>query len=253
MLLLVLALFHGKPYFSAGRDLLHGQKLVERGSSREAIPYLERALKVAPQCEEGVLLLGKAYFLAGRPREGDKLLRAYNGGRFEKNDLSDEVEQLYGRVSSAFQRSEQARKLYGENKWEEAAKAIHGAAQLYPELPDFAEAALAYDGTVAFERKDYDEFLRIAEEGWKQHASSPQWAGMMASALACKYAITGETDYRSRSEQMLDSARRLAASSPEESAQEKEFEARTRYRLQSRQIIDIDEYNRRFRAKQGDH
>jgi hypothetical protein len=112
---------------------------------------------------------------------------------------------------------------------------------------------LNYEGSAAFERKDYDGFLKISEEAWKQHPSSAEYAGMVASALACKYAITGEPDYRSRSEQMLDTARRLAQSSAAASAQEKEFEARTPYRLQSRQIIDRDEYNRRFRVKQSGH
>jgi tetratricopeptide (TPR) repeat protein len=237
-------------YFTAGRDLLHGQKRIDQGQFADAIPYLQATLKVAPECAEGVLLLGKAYFLAGRPKEGDKLLRPYN---FEKNDLSDEVEQIYGRVGRAFQRAEQADKLYKEKKWEEAAKAMHEAAGLYPEFGGFREAVLSYDGNAAFERKDYDAFLRISEEAWKQHPSSPEYAGMVASALACKYAVTGEPDYRSRSEQMLDAARRLAQSSADALAVETEVEARTRYRLQSRQIIGIDEYNQRFPVKQGSH
>ena len=215
-----------------------------------AIPYLQAALEGAPECEEAVLLLGKAYALAGRPDEGGKLLRAYN---FQKSELFDEVQQIYGRVDRAFKGAEQADRLYNEKRWDEAAKAMHEAAGLYPEFSGFTDTVLTYDGSAAFERKDYDGFLKIAEEAWKKYPNSPEYAGMVASALACKYAVTGEPDYRSRSEQMLDTARRLTQSSRGALAGEKEFEARTRYRLQSRQIIDIDEYNRLFPAKQGGH
>src|SRR5437879_1219944 len=211
LVLLAFALLHGKPYFRAGRDLLHGQKLIDRGRYAEAIPYLQASLKVAPACEEGVLLLAKAYVLTGRPDQGDKMLRDHNGGRFEKNDLSDEVVgQIYGRVTRAFQSAEQAAKLHEEKKWEEAAKAMHEAAGLYPEFGGFTDAVVSYDESAAFERKDYDGFLKISEEAWNQHLSSPEYAGLVASALACKYAVTGQPEYRGRSEQMLDTARHLA-------------------------------------------
>ncbi len=249
--LLVFALLHGKPYFSAGRSLLHGQKLVEHGQWAEAIPYLQAALKVAPDCEDGVLLLGKAYALTGRPEEGYKLLQEHNGGQFETNELFEEVQRIYARVDQAIASAEQADKLYKQQKWDEASQAMHRAADLYPELPGFRDAAAAYDGTAAFERKDYDAFLRIARGARERHPNSPEVAGMLASALACKYAVTGEPDFRTECERMLDVARGLAQSSPEASALEKEFEARTRYRLQSRRIIDKDEYDRRFGNKQS--
>ena len=249
--LLGFALVHGAPFFKAGRSLAIGERLVAYRRYSEAIPPLHTTLAIAPDCEKCVLLLGKAELLTGKFEEANKLLTSHNGGNYKKGELFDEVARINARTVKAMEKANQARKLYDQKKWEEAARSMHEAAALYPELPDLADAIGAYDAAVAFEQKDYDRFLDIAEKGWEGHSQSSGYVGMLASALACKYAVTGDPAYRKRSDEMLDRGRRLEDSSPQAKESEKEFEERIRYRLQSRRIIDTDEYNRRFRQKKS--
>ena len=77
----------------------------------------------------------------------------------------------------------------------------------------------------------------------------PAAAGAVASALACKYAVTGDPEFRKQAEQMLDKAQTLAQQSPQSKASFDEYAERIRYRLQTREIIDKEEYDRRFRQK----
>jgi hypothetical protein len=148
-------------------------------------------------------------------------------------------------------KGKEAIKLYEAEKHQEASRAIHEAAALLPEDPNLAVGVDVVDSALPFERKDYDTFLAITEKGWKKHPESSDVAGMLASALACKYAVTGDPAFRARAEEMLEKARQLAASYPEARQRYKEYEERIRYRLKSKQIIDRKEYDRRFRPEKG--
>ncbi len=244
--LLAFALVHGKPFFQAGRDLVLSERLVNARHYAEAIPGLKATLALAPDCEKCALLLAKADLLSGDAQDAEKVLSNHRGGRFEKSDLAEEVQRIFRRASQAFNKSSQAGKLYQDKKWDEAARLMREATQLYPESPLLAEGLDTAQGAAAFDHKDFDGFLKIAERGFQAHPDSTDHAGMVASALACKYAVTGDPSFRTRSEEMLAKARQLAAASPADQAREKEFEERTRYRLDSREIIDPGEYNRRF-------
>jgi hypothetical protein len=68
----------------------------------------------------------------------------------------------------------------------------------------------------------------------------------MASALACKYAVTGDPAFRKQSEDTLAKAELLAQRSSEEKSAFEPLAERIRYRLATREILDTDEYNRRF-------
>jgi tetratricopeptide (TPR) repeat protein len=249
LVLLGFALVHGAPFFKAGRALVIGERLVAARRYPEAILRLQEALATAPGCEKGVLLLAKAELLTGRFVEAQKALVGHRGGQYKEGPLATEVKKLYERAGKSLEKADLARKLYEQKKWDEAARSMREAATLYPELPFLAATADSLDATGAFERRDYDGFLEIAQRAWKNHPDSSEFAGMLASALACKYAVTGEQAFRTRSEEMLARARQLAASSPQAKERQQDLEERTRYRLESRQIIDIDEYNRRFRPK----
>ncbi|MBZ5562418.1 MAG: hypothetical protein LAP13_08345 [Acidobacteriia bacterium] len=244
--LLAVALVHGKPFFKAGKDLVISERLINARRYREAIPGLKATLAVAPDCEKCALLLAKADLLTGDALNAQKVLVSHREGRFEKSELADEVQTIFRRASQAFNKSSQAGKLYKDKKWDEAARLMREVVRLYPESTLLAEELDTAESAAAFDRKDYDSFLRIAEHAFQVHPDSTDHAGMVASALACKYAVTGDPAFRARSEEMLARARQLAASSPADLAREKEFEERTRYRLDSREIIDPDEYNRRF-------
>jgi len=105
----------------------------------------------------------------------------------------------------------------------------------------------AYDGGVAFAKKDYDTFLSLANKNWDQ-LQSASTAMSVASALDCKYAITGDPQYRQHSEDMMARARQMAAGDKEIMAELTEFEDRHNYRLRTRQIITKSEYDQKFRS-----
>jgi hypothetical protein len=52
----------------------------------------------------------------------------------------------------------------------EAAKLMHEAATEYPQATGLGIAARMYEEGAAFERKDYDAFLSIAEGLWKAYS-----------------------------------------------------------------------------------
>jgi hypothetical protein len=111
-----------------------------------------------------------------------------------------------------------------------------------------ADAAEYLDSGAAFDRKDYDKYLSLAEAQWRAHPESGAIAGMVASAQACKYAATGTADWKQKAEETMEKAKRLAQKSPEDMKSFEEYAERIRYRLTSREIIDKPEYDRRFRS-----
>ncbi len=250
LLLLVVALAHGRKYFHAGREMYIGERLAAKGRYSEALPHLQETLRIAPGSDKAVLLAAKAALLSGDVASAAKALQGHNGGYFEDASKPEfrEVDSLWKRASGALEKAEQADKLEQQDGKEiEAARLMHEAATMYPELPALAFAAESFEEGVAFVRKDYDAFLAIAQKQWKEHAIAQTAAGL-ASALACKFAITGDSTYRQQSEEMFEKARQLAQGSAESMKVLDEFAERNRYRLESRQIISKAEYDRRFRS-----
>ena len=111
-------------------------------------------------------------------------------------------------------------------------------------------AAQIYLGGAAFEHKDYDRFLELSKSALKMSPQDPRLLATVASGLACKYATTGLPEYRTQAEQALAQAREQSLSA-EEKANYEEYAERIVYRLNSREIIDKDVYDRRFRQKKG--
>jgi tetratricopeptide (TPR) repeat protein len=251
LVLLGFALLHGARYFKAGKALVIGERLVAARQYAQAIPQLQASLAIAPDCEKAVLLLGKADLLTGRYEEARKVLIGHKGGHFEEGPLAAEVERTFERVDKGLRKVADARKLYEAGKSVEAARTYHEAAALLPEAPGLADAVDGLDAAAAFDQKDYDRFLAIAERGWKSRPQSSDAAATLASALACKYAVTGDPAFHTRAEEMLEKAQQLAASSPEAMQRYEEWEERARYRLKTRKILDRKEYNRRFHPEKS--
>jgi hypothetical protein len=250
LLLLVASLAHGRKYFQAGREMYIGEHLVMQGRYSAALPHLKETLRIAPASDRAALLAAKAALLTGDVASADKALQEHNGGHFEDAEKPEfkEVSNLWNRATSALEKAEKAAKLEEQDGKEiEAARLVHEAAVTYPELPALAFTAESYEEGVAFVGHDYDAFLAIAEKQWKQQ-NLPQTAAALASALACKYAITKNAVYRQHSEEMLEKARQLAQGNVEMLKGLDEFSERNRYRLESRQIISKQEYDRRFRS-----
>jgi hypothetical protein len=251
LLLLVASLAHGRKYFQAGREMYIGEHLVSHGDYAKALPHLQETLRIAPASDKAALLAAKAALLTGDVASASKALEGHNDGRFEDADKPEfkEVNGLWIRATGALEKAAQAAKFEDQDgKETEAAQLMHEAALAYPEMPALAFAAESFEEGVAFVRHDYDTFLAIAEKQWKAQ-SMPQTAAAVASALACKYAMTGDLAYRQRSEEMLEKARQLANGNAEALKNLDEFAERNRFRLESRQIIGREEYNRRFRSE----
>jgi hypothetical protein len=250
LLLLVVALAHGVKYFSAGKALYTGERLVEEKKYSDALPYLQKTLVVAPGSDKAALLCAKAGILSGRPDVAGQALHGHNGGYFDDASKPEfqEVNGLWDRANKAFEEIERASKLQEQDGHEAAAaQLVHQAAVDYPQLPNIALAVNAYDGGVAFAKKDYDEFLALAKKNWDSFESAST-ALSMVSALDCKYAVTGDAQYRQRAEELFERARQMAAGDKEMMAELEEFQDRHNYRLQTRQIITKVEYDRRFRG-----
>jgi hypothetical protein len=252
LVLLAVALQHGRKYFHAGRMMYIGERLVDEHRYADALPYLSETLQVAPGSDKASLLTAKAALLSGDVEIAQKALQGHNGGHFDDAENSDfqEVDGLWKRAVGALEKAEEAAKLEAqEGREEEAARLMRQAASAYPESPALAFAADFYDSGAAYQRKDYDTFLSIAQKQWKEHPGSGT-AAAVSSALACKYVITGDASYRQYSEEMLAKAQQLAQGDPEQQKSFQEYSERIRYRLEKREIIGKKEYDRRFRSGQ---
>lgn len=244
--LLVVALVHSAPYFNAAKALVRGERLVNQKQYAAAGPLLEQTLKVAPAAQKPILLAAKAYLLSGQPVKADRILSLRE--KYEEGPLTTEVKALYERADRAIGKTREADQLQKEEKWEESAKAMHEAASLYPEMPGLGEAAESLDVAASFEGRNFDRFLELNERRWKREPKSSMAAAGMASALACKYAVTRDASFHSRATEMLEKAGSLAITDQEKLAFN-EYAERIRHRLATREILRKEEYDRRFRKQ----
>ena len=80
----------------------------------------------------------------------------------------------------------------------------------------------------------------------QKYKGDPILTGQVASAYACKYAQTQDEQYRIMSMDALDRARTLANSTPELKEYFVEYEQRILHRLHTKQIIDRNEFIKRY-------
>jgi len=244
VLLLGAALWRGLPYFKAGRHLVQAERAMDRQDYSAAATHFQEVLKVHPTSQKVVLLGAKANLMIGDPAAAQAFLRQRQ--EFQSDDLFTEVSNFWKRALDANDKATQASKLADSGQDEQAAKLMHEASNEYPQSVDLAVAAMAMDGGVAFDRKDYDAFLRISTAELEKEPNNPAVVASVSSALACKYAVTGDPAFRKQSEDTLAKAQVLAQRSAEERSSFDSYSQRIRYRLATREIIDTKEYNRRF-------
>jgi tetratricopeptide (TPR) repeat protein len=249
LLLLVVALANGAKYFSAGKSLYVGERLVQESKYTEALPHLQKTLNVAPNSDKAALLAAKAAILSGHPEIAQKALQGHAKGYFDdaSNPQFQEVNGLWNRTNKAMDEIDKAQKLEEQDGQEmQAAQLMHAAAADYPQMPNIALAVDYYDSGAAFARKDYDQFLAIGEKDWKLQ---PSWSTALSlvSSLDCKYAATGDEQYRTRSEEMFIKSRELGKDDKEAERVISEFSDRHKYRIQTRKIISKQEFDRQFR------
>jgi hypothetical protein len=229
-----------------------GERLVEQQKYADALPYLKDTLTIAPSSDKASLLAAKSALMIGDVQSAEKALMGHDGGHYEdgKDAQFLEINALWDRANEALKKADDAAKLAQQDgKSADAAKLMHQAATLYPQMPGLDFAAESLDAGAAYERADFDSFLRISASQWKEQPSSFT-AAQLASAFACKYALTGTMDFRSQAEAMLEKARQLAQTDVGAVNSLAEYAPRIQYRLDSRKIITKQEYDRRFRNGQ---
>ncbi len=135
--------------------------------------------------------------------------------------------------------------LLSQGKSAEALPHLQQALQVMPGNRTTQDLILRAELGVAFDRRDYDQFLAKSKIAMNRSPRDPVAVASVASALACKWAVTGEQSFKQEAVNYLEQAKRLAGA---ENASLKEYEARILYRLDSREIISREEYQRRFPA-----
>jgi len=136
----------------------------------------------------------------------------------------------------------QAILLMKQNKDREALPLLQGCQGLSPKGGLVDWLILQAEGSIAFDEKDYDRFLEKAGVLLKLRPDDPTALAGMASAYACKYAATGRSDFEEKSLQYLEQA---SGKTDKDDEDFREYEARIRYRLKTREIISSEEYRRR--------
>jgi tetratricopeptide (TPR) repeat protein len=138
-----------------------------------------------------------------------------------------------------------AEMLAMDDKYDEAMARIQKSRSYAPPnmRQAFQEAELHVQLGRAFEKKDYDAFLDVAQQMNKLAPDKYNTLGSLASAYACKYAATGDTQFREQALQYLEKAK---ASKGPEAAVVEDFENRIQHRLQTREVISRKEFKQRF-------
>jgi tetratricopeptide (TPR) repeat protein len=205
---------------------------------------------VDPESAEGVARAAAAEFQKGNYPQGYQIIEKL-GDRPLTRVLGADVQKLLDRVNGALAKANEARRMAAQKQYESAARLMEEAAQEYPEARDLRLAADVYAGYAAFDRKDYELYLKLAE---KSAAAQPDNVAMvlqLANAFATRYAVSGEAPDKARAEEALAKAAQIAAASsvPEARANVEEGAARVRYRLETRKIISPEEYEKVKREK----
>ena len=232
--------------------MYRGEKLVKQRKYAEAVPHLKEAVRIAPASDKAVLLLATAALKIGDMQTAAKALQGHEEGHFENGQDADflDLKALWERAIGASKMANEAGKLALEGgKDVEAAKLFREAAAEYPESKEMTEAVPFFDEGAAFERKDYDRFLSLAQEVFAKKADATN-AATIASAWACKYAVSGNAQFKDEAEQFLLKAQQMAQSDAEEMKRLEEYLPRIRHRIDTREIITKQEYDKKFQSNE---
>jgi len=136
----------------------------------------------------------------------------------------------------------QAIQLLAQDKSEEALPLLRQCAQYGPHKACDYFLADAEAGA-AFNRKDYAKFLEHSRVLAKMEPNDDTAALQVASALACKYAVTGEERFKLEALQATEQASGLKHGSRPHFDY---YVRRIQHRLNTREIITRKEFDRRF-------
>ena len=132
--------------------------------------------------------------------------------------------------------------LLGADRSGEALKDLREYAQRHVDQ-SVAELVSQAEGGAAFDGRDYDTFLSKVQEQQARHPGDAMFTAAVASAYACKYVATGDESFRTRTIEALAKAKTLAGG---DSPQMGEYEQRIRCRLETREILSLTDYKKRY-------
>jgi hypothetical protein len=250
LVLLVASQVLGVRYFGAAANVVRAERLIESGDHAEASALLDGAIEKAPDSAKALLLKAKAAFLAGDPQGAYAAIERF-GKRTQEQELIEEVNAILERVEKAMAKVQEAGRLMDDGDDEGALRAAQQAARLYPEWPPAAELVESCEAGVAFQKKDYDGFHAISARLAARSPDSSMHVAMLASALACRYAVTNDPGLKAQAEETLARAESLIREAQERAAFV-EYAERIRHRIRTREIITRKEYDRRFRPEKKD-
>lgn len=96
--------------------------------------------------------------------------------------------------------------------------------------------------SIAFDSNDYDRFLTLSIEYCDKISNDSLAYAQVASAYACKFAVTGDQQFKDKALENLNKARALSQAD----LSFKEYEQRILHRLYSREIITSSEFHKKF-------
>jgi hypothetical protein len=127
----------------------------------------------------------------------------------------------------------------------EAIRLLQDCSARFPARSPERQAAdfylLAAQAGAAFEAKDYDRFLAKQNEILKARPAEAMAMAGVASAYACKFAVTGDEAHKKQALHYLE-----MAASRDTGPQAVDYRQRILHRLQTREIIKKQEFDRRF-------
>lgn len=101
---------------------------------------------------------------------------------------------------------------------------------------------LRVSADVAFDTKDYDRFLVVAKELTVKRPNDNLSYAMLASAYACKYAVTNDIGFSEQAMAALNRAKAISRDDPSF----KEYEQRILHRLSTQEILSPEEFHAKF-------
>jgi hypothetical protein len=141
-----------------------------------------------------------------------------------------------------------AQQLASEEKFDEAETILQKAQpHAAPQLRDgFRTVELDIQLASAFAHRDYDKFLAVANQLYNVRPKDPMNVASLASAYACKYATTGNKEFKDQAEIFLALAKEQSSSNPHEKDAFEDLENRIQHRLATREILSPEQFKERF-------
>jgi hypothetical protein len=135
--------------------------------------------------------------------------------------------------------------LITQDRATEAVSLLQNCVNRFPSNSELRQGANLYllqaEASAAFDKKEYDTFLAKENELLALQPKDEMSLASVASAYACKYAVTGTDAYKQNALRYLQQAQEQSKDSNLD-----EYRQRILYRLHTREIIDKKEFDRRF-------